>query len=390
MRYHIGGLFCLRLVAVASSSLLYLLAARLVGPVEFGRLATVVSVVAVVQTVADFGMNAFIARAAAIDEHRVAVAVALAFRGCLLLAVPIVVAVAAVFAAGETPLIAWACVMTVSNLFQTLFSAVLLGLGKTVRSALPLVIDRAAGAAALVVLGGWVSWSGSTVLACMAMGSSAATVVARFWCRGQLAKPALPPGMGKVLRESTSFMASALGAQLQNLDVPIVGALAGTYHAGILAAPSRLTTPLGVLAGSAASIMLVQRRHRRSRHDSDTITVTVAVSALTGLLVLPLLLAPRRMADAFLGPGFGAGATTFQLVALAVIVASANQTLAASLQSRGRQRDVSRAVLAGALVGVVCVAILASSLGALAGGVGVLVSQVLILSVLAMRRRECP
>lgn len=386
---HIGRVFGIRIGAVGLTALTYLMAARLMGTYEFGRMATAVSVITVIQTLADLGTSSFIARAAATNDHRPAVSLGLALRFVYVVVAAMVVGGSAVLQRDGNGLVVWASILALSSLSQTMLSAVLLGLGNSVRSTLPMVIDRATGACLLLLLAGFGRLNAPDVLACLAVGSTMGMVVALVWCRGHLAPPRFPAGTRTMLRESTSFMATGLGAQLQNLDVPIVGALAGSYQAGILAAPSRLTTPLGVLAGSAASILLVARRHRpeaQERH-GDTAQVTLAVSTLTAVVLVPLLVAPGRVSTALLGAEYSSGATTFQAVALAVIVASINQTFAATMQSRGQHRSVSRAVLLGGATGICCVAALAPALGAFAGGLGVLISQVLILTLLLKYRR---
>jgi hypothetical protein len=75
-----------------------------------------------------------------------------------------------------------------------------------------------------------------------------------------------------------------LGAQLQNLDVDLMSWVAGSRAASLLAAPSRVTTPLTLLAASAAELLVVQARHQPTVAARTSVRrVAVIVFALTTL-----------------------------------------------------------------------------------------------------------
>jgi O-antigen/teichoic acid export membrane protein len=183
---------------------------------------------------------------------------------------------------------------------------------------------------------------------------------------------------------SLDFLASGLGAQLQNLDVALVGWLAGSRAAGLLAAPSRLATPLGLLASSSASVLLVQARHLRTASDrASPKRVTGAVFVLTVLGVSPLLIVPDATARLLFGAEYDDAASVFRLVAVGVCIASVNQPLAATLQARYRHRIVGASVMTGGIIDLAIVAATAHSWGAVSGGIGIVASQVTILALLA-------
>jgi O-antigen/teichoic acid export membrane protein len=180
-------------------------------------------------------------------------------------------------------------------------------------------------------------------------------------------------------------MAGTMGAQLQNLDVPLMAWLGGAASAGLLAAPSRLTTPLGLVASSVATIILVQRRH--SYNELRVLPTAARVAAMTAVGVMPIVVAPDAFALFVMGEGYVGAAGVFRLVALGAVLSSVSQVLAADLIAHHEQRFVASAIIMGGVLGLVVVALTASALGALGGGLGVVSSQILILGLFLAYRR---
>jgi O-antigen/teichoic acid export membrane protein len=90
------------------------------------------------------------------------------------------------------------------------------------------------------------------------------------------------------------------------------------------------------------------------------------------------------------GNHYEGAASVFRLMAIGVCISSLNQPLAATLLARYRQRLVGASVLAGGIVNLAIVAALGPSQGAVAGRIGVVASQVTILTLLARGRGSTP
>jgi O-antigen/teichoic acid export membrane protein len=189
-----------------------------------------------------------------------------------------------------------------------------------------------------------------------------------------------------------------MGAQVQNLDVPIVSWLAGPAQAGLLAAPSRLTSPIGIVASSVASILFVQRRHMmpatgpgaegRPRAGA-TVGITAASAGLTAVIVSPLLVAPSWTMSLLLGSSYQGSGVTARLVAIGMCISALVQPLSADLQARHRHRSVAVSLLLAGLVGTLTVVLAAPTWGAVGGGVGVVMTQITAVAGLtAIRFRE--
>jgi O-antigen/teichoic acid export membrane protein len=136
---------------------------------------------------------------------------------------------------------------------------------------------------------------------------------------------------------------------------------------------------------------VVQARHQPTVAARTSVRrLTAVVFALTTLAVSPILIAPDATVRLLFGDQYEASASVFRLMAIGVCISSLNQPLAATLLARYRQRLVGASLMAGGIVNLGLVAALGPSRGALAGGIGVVASQVTILALLAGGRGRTP
>jgi O-antigen/teichoic acid export membrane protein len=395
----IARTFVSRLVALALTALVYILAARSLGTKEFGKASALVGVVAVASVLIDAGTSAHVLRNLAQDRGFASAGAALRWRmatGAGMVGTSLLVAGVLAWRQATVITVAIPVVMAVwiSTLsIESLATAMRVGLGHAVQSSSIAIVDRFSALAVLTALTKMGHDSGVSMCVALIAGSAAGCLLghrqlglAAVAARTQQMRDALV-----LVKQSAGFLWSSLGAQLQNIDVTIVGLLAGSAAAGVLAAPSRLTTPIGVAAASAASIVLAQARYLRNDEDRSTqaiAKVTAGVLAVTMLGTLPLWGFPTVTARALLGPQYVAGATVLRLVAVGACIAAVNQPLAAHLQARLRQRHVGLCVFVGGVTGVATVAALAHPLGAIGGGIGVLVAQCVVLAGLVIDLRK--
>ncbi|MDQ1629395.1 MAG: hypothetical protein QOI54_3139 [Actinomycetota bacterium] len=393
--------FLCRFVGMVLNAVVYVLVARAMGPAGFGRFAAVAGIVTVAQVLLDAGTSSVVSRDAAEGRERSSLTAALVYRGWLLAL--LVLGLLGLLVAGSwgppsvrpaTAVVAAAAVWTVSGVLQVLAVGLLIGRGRTLAGSVLPLAERVLAVVVILLVLLADRLSVTSTLAAVAGSCLATAVVAGVTLRADVLAgwAGRARARGSALGAAPSFLTSSLGAQLQNLDVPLVGALAGAGSAGLLAAPSRLTTPLGLVAASAASILLVQARHHaggpRPAGARPLRRVVAGVLALTALGALPLLVVPERTARLLLGEGYSGSATVFRLVAVGVCVAAVNQPLAAQLQAMRRHREVAMIVLAGGLLGLVVVAVTAPAAGATGGGVGILGSQLVILLALGLALRR--
>ncbi len=399
--WHLGALLVMRVAGVAANAAFYVLAARELGVEIFGRSAALVGIVALLSVVADFGTSSTVTRDAASSADPEALGPALRRRArggavSVTAAGAVSAYLAVTGAAASTvvlPVFVAAWVWAVAT--QTLLAGLLIGRGRTVvGGAVPLIeklftvsafvaMPFLVAAAETSVLRMWSSVAGGVALSTLVTARRERALLRRAWRRRRAVRP---PGAA---RESVGFFASSVGAQLQNLDVPLVGWVAGGSAAGMLAAPSRMTNPLGILASAAASMLLVQDRHgpgggRWGAHRMGVVTAGVGI--VTFVCVSPLVFLPGATAALVLGESYRSAAGVCRLVALAVCVAAVNQPLAADAEARFDQARVGAAVAAGGLTGVLVVLTTAPALGAAGGGWAMIATQLVVLGLLLRAR----
>jgi O-antigen/teichoic acid export membrane protein len=393
LRYsaHMRSLFVLRLFAMLANAGSYVYLARFLGPFRFGAAAAAVGVVLVLQGVLDLGGSTLVTRDASESSPSENLGIALRYRWYLShtwLYLSVVTLIVALASRSETSLLVVCGLWVLAGIYESLFVGLLLGLGRTSAAGYVGLIEKLTSLGLILGMPLFIDPGVTDFIAAFAAGAVVASAVGRALTRHEcrLALSAAPSLSTTRLRRGMSFMAGNLGAQLQNLDVPLVAWLAGAASAGLLAAPSRLTSPLGLLASSAATIILVQRRHTQGR--LKILPTALVVVALTSVGVSPLIVAPEAFARFLMGEGYEGAAGVFRLVALGVVLASLSQVLAADLLAHHKQRLVASAVIMGGILDLVVVVSTAPALGAVGGGLGVVSSQILILCLIFTHRRR--
>jgi len=392
-------MFVIRSLAVLVNAAIYVVAARAVGTSDFGTAVAVVGVTTFASVLVDAGTSRRVSRDAASNNVPDSLSAALQWRvrGCLAGLGMLGVASLLVLAVDLSPdlllafavVVAWTWLLTV----QTLLAGLLVGHGRTIAGGSVKLIERTIALLCFGIVVGihdadptsfWLSNLAGLAASC-AMGAALA------W--PTLVKAWRDPSRLRSARHAVSvgFLLSGVGAQLQVLDVALMSWVAGSRAASLLAAPSRVTTPLTLLAASAAEIFVVQARHQPTVAARTSVRrLTAVVFGLTTLAVSPILIAPDATVRLLFGDQYEASASVFRLMAIGVCISSLNQPLAATLLARYRQRLVGASLMAGGIVNLGLVAALGPSRGALAGGIGVVASQVTILTLLAGGRARTP
>jgi len=399
---HAGLLFLMRLATSFASAGLYMIMARRLGVQSFGGLASLSAFVFLSQALMDGGTSSVVSRAAANRDHVRSLGVAWRYRAWTAsLGMLVVILYWLVWAYSEPstrdlkhPLVFTLCVvLALLAATQTLLSALLIGLGRTGEGSAIQLVEK-------VMAAGWFLWLSSMsptiligllslTLGCLASCAYGMWLVRRQFGRTYLLSVKIHR---QDVRQAFHFMITTLGGQLQNFDVPLVGLLAGAGAAGLLAGPSRLTAPLGMVAATAATIVFVQARHSSGISGgsgrSGLTLIGGGILVITALGVSPLLIAPDATARFLLGDQFQSAGGVFRLFAVAVCVGSINQLLAAHLQARGHEAEVAKGVVLGGALGLVVVGLTARPFGAIGGGFGVLAAQAIILSSLLLFYRK--
>ena len=347
------------------------LVARWVGPIHFGHVAGVVGAAQASVALADLGISPTLLRMRSTDPHdprvrgllslnrRVSFVLLACWFGALTTAAAVtgdrtflLLLGVAVWVAAEKN--------TETSLMVTLADGctrditLSLGLRRIVTTTL-LVGGTAVGAPALLAYG-------------CALAVSGILGWAWTWRRVEAALPATRPGpVRPLLRAALPFWLNSMAIQARNLDVVVVGLAASPAAAGLYAAPSRLSGPLGLLPSSLAQVLLpaAARGGRDSARQARTagVMMTAVVMVLFGGLALVL----GRIVPAVLGPGFEGAVTPLRILLVGLVFFGITASLVSVLQGRGDEWYVAwtnLAILGLCLPGVAVGAALAGASGA--------------------------
>jgi O-antigen/teichoic acid export membrane protein len=224
----------------------------------------------------------------------------------------------------------------------------------------------------------------------LATGAVLATVLAATLIEAQMRRVNRPTirQIASALRASFGFAMSSLALQAQRLDVAIVGLAAGSFNAGIYAAPARLTNALGILPTAFATSLFPNAAKRRG-----PLWTRDFVGSLAGLLlVMTVLLTPifvfaPTLAATLLGHEYESSGDVLRVILVGMLFASVNQPIAIAYQARGFEHFVAKTVALGSVVGLTGIAIGARADGATGAAFGFVALQVLVLGVLLTRPR---
>lgn len=389
----VGGVAGSTVASQVMTGLVYVLAARALGPEAFGRVAVAVAVATVAAVVFDLGLTDMVTRDVAGGRLAVGTVRSLLWRKRVAGPGLVVVVGAMSVVAGNGAVaglvfggVSWA-------LWEAQTANGLLRGRERFRAAIACQLTgRALGLA--VALGvGAVGWSPVAFAACLLLGPAGEAVAGQLRLRredaGGVDAGDAPRGLVRTQAEAMPYGMTGLAASAQQLDTPAVSAAAGAAEAGIYAAAGRLIGPLN-FAGTALALVampwLARAQHdhvlrRQEERKVDLLSLAIFVVPLMvgfgGQWLLPLVL----------GRAYAGSGAVFVLLAMGSSVTAVNQGAATILQARRRQGAVAAIVAGGLAVGLAAT----FGLGLLAGAVGaafaLIASQALILVLLRLRLR---
>ncbi len=355
------------LSAVLQSAALVLLA-RWAGPADFGVTASVMGVIILLGTVADFGLSGLLLRNQSVDARSASTGTILRLN--LIISTGLTVVVAAGLAllglllSEETvlltliPLAVWMAAEKNGDVWLSLATAA----GRTHLVTLSLLLRRGLGLVLFVALA--LAWPAPLAFAVALAASSVVTnLVMRSRLRMRVPAPADKPGYRAVALAALPFLLNSLAAMVRNVDVAIVSAAAGPVAAGIYAVPSRLASPLRMLPTTMSPLIV-----RYAALGTPAALQAVSRMALLVMTVMPASLAllavfAPAIVDLVLGASYAAAVLPLRIVCIGLVFAFAISLETAFLQGRGEERFVGHVGLV-----VILVTVPGLFVGALAGG----------------------
>jgi O-antigen/teichoic acid export membrane protein len=377
-------------ISQIANVVLYVFAARDFGPSLFGSLTASIGIAIVVASFADFGINGVTTRALARDPTSIQ-----PFTRTLTAKLAIGVILAGLWAVA-TVLTMNRSALFVALLLMSTYVVLLIVMGTLT------VPFRAAESMAIVglvssvekcsALGAWIALRPLTGVnpdllpLALAAGCGVAVLCAfaflpkRFRSIGRTSAREIVD----LWRSSFSFGMVGVAAQILRADVAIVGSVAGSYAAGVYAAPARLANFLTVIPSSFSAAVFPRLSgglDRQSVRKEAVVGGTVVVLVMAvGLFILGIA-APVAVPLA-LGRAYSSSADVFRVYLIVILINSVNQPLLAFLQAEGHERYAARAIIASVIVGLGAIAIGAEidgGVGAACGGIVLQTIQLLLL-----------
>ena len=348
-----------RVVGVGAAFLTSVLAARLLGPAEFGIGGVAFTLATIVALVANGGltMSTIFLMQRRVDRQRSLVD-ALSGLGLLAFAASAVFGVIAAVAVGRlgVPGLIGATVLATgvvaaATVAIELAGAQLLGIGASrafaVTEAIRSVGILAASAAIMLVVG-----TAAGYLAGMAIGLLIAAVYALWVAATRIGRPRPRVDVG-LWSEALRFgLRGQVGNVLQyftlRLDLLIVAAILGAVPAGIYLVATRVSEVVTQIANAAATFLFPTVAGRGAAADpAFTATVVRRVTVLVGAAALIIGIGSFWLLPIIFGPTYAEALPALWWLLLAAIPLSIGRLIQGDLKGRGRPGTVSLAAALG-------------------------------------------
>ena len=377
-------------LAQGCTALAYLITARTLGPSDFGEVAAYVGIAMLIVAAGDFGFTAWVVRELARSDSRELFATSLGVRAIVAGGMGAIwtAGTAIVWMAGLGPwygpiLGVW---VAASLLWATLL-APLQASERMHEVAAVTAVERVV-LLGLVAIGTLTTTPGAFLVAGLAAGGIVSSAVALCLVDPSMRRVRRPKvrEIVSALRSSFGFALSSLALQAQRLDVAIVGLTAGSFSAGIYAAPARLTNALGILPTAFSSSLFPRAAKQKGVIWTRELFRSLALLLLVMITItVPLFIFAHTLAAAVLGHQYRSSGNVLRVILVGMLVASINQPIALTYQARGLENFVAKAIAAGSALGLATIAVGARLDGAGGAAFGFIAYQIAVLAVLVVR-----
>jgi O-antigen/teichoic acid export membrane protein len=380
-------------ISQIANVILYILAARDFGPSLFGSLAALIGIAIVVSSFADFGINGVTTRTLARDPSSIEpfsrTLTAKLTIGVLLAALW---AVATVVTMNRSSLLVATCLIAAYLALQIVMGTLTVPFRAAENMAvvgLVTSVEKCSALGAWVVLRPLTGNDPALLPTTLAVGCGMAVLCAIALLPKpfrSIGRPS-PQQLVVLWRSSFSFGMVGVASQILRADVAIVGSVAGSYAAGVYAAPARLANFLTVVPASFSAAVfprLAGGLDRRAVRREAVIGASVVLLVMAlGLLILGI--AAPVIVPIALGRAYSSSADVLRVYLVVVLISSVNQPLLAFLQAEGHERYAGRATVAAVILGLGAIAIGARIDGGVGAAWGGVVLQTILLLLMGYK-----
>lgn len=371
--------------AQAIMAVLYIFTARTAAPSEFGLVVSAIALGTTAVGILDFGTNSYWVRELASNRLDVSL-LGRRMASKLLCAAAVLAAwtAATLIFFPSTPL--WmAGPVAMSVVLSQSCQVPLRGLGRGDLVAIATLVDKAVAITLFLAL----AFAGATPISilwlCLCIGGISSAVLC-WQLTPQSSRASLV-----LLRPTNPWRASghygiaSVAITAQSLDIPVLTLFGGPGAAGIYAAVSRWTQPMGLLASafSSASAPHIAKAYtareawRIARKSLWLLGVAIALCVVTAIF------APNIVVT-LIGPNYSGSADVLRVLAFATVLSIANQPLYVFLQARGFDKPIAMITVLSVVAQLALVALLAGSLNALGASFASFFTQLILFTSMAI------
>jgi len=374
-------------------AVLYLLAARHVGPTAFGSALVILSVGNFLSTIVDFGQNSFLLRELAASRVKSQQVVHQIFSKNIVVMLVASFFGLIVYASSSNAMLSatsWLYVVLLS--LETTAQSILRWTGGAGKFSLSIVCDKGASVLIYVLVLAANFKSEIWIPVALTVGSLVGLLVAIFLHPGKLRLRTESFSAREAVRYITSaksFGFYGFAIALQGLDTLALRLVAGPEATGIYAAVSRWIMPLTLIAGAYSAA--TYPRFAAAKDDSSArVLLRSGIKFWIGslFLVACVIAAAPWLVSTLLGVEYSKSVITLRVLSAAMVFAIANQPLAVFLQARGQEKQVAWSVGGGIMLQILLTLALGYFLGAVGGAYAWLFGQVIIFTLLAGNLRK--
>ena len=380
-----------RIVAAALQAATVLLLARWTPPSSFGQIVALLGVLVVVGALADLGLGPLLLREKSLDSTTGITARILRLNSmtscalCLFTAAGI--GVLGLYRSEEYILLLPLSIWIAAEKNGAVWLSLAIADGRTHLSAISLLLRRTVGLGIFVAFSKLIA-----VPLAFALGQAVASVLVNLLMRVRLRQTKSKgngPSFRQLSRRAIPFYLNSVGAQLRNLDVAIVFAVAGSLVGGVYAVPARLTSPLRMLPTTLGPV-IVRYATMGTRTAFKAIrAVSLTVMAVMTLGMAVLFIGAPTLVGYTLGNAYLPSVLPLRITCIGLVFAFAISLQTSFLQGRGLEHFVGRVGIAVSVLVLPVIALGAALYGAAGAAAAVTASFAIHSLLLAPKTAAC-
>lgn len=373
---------CSRFGASLIQAVMFIVLGRMSAPAEFGIVSAIIGVATLASALSDFGAGTFVLKHSARKSDYTKVHSALRLNDGSTFLLVVSAGIAAYFLGatfGEFALIAlFLFIWQMLEKYSDIRLNILLAQRFTGRSGFILLGRRLVSLTLFLAIVYFQLLNPIMSFACSLLASAIlGAIVSSFASRRLIRRSSVGlSDIRGVAYSSLPYLVTNASAQLRNLDVAIVGLLAGGTQAGFYGAAVRLSNPVLMFATSVAAIAL-PRSVDRTPDELRLGIRRLTLFALAGIACLVLAgFAASPLMGLLFGADYAGAGSTLQILLVAYGAYGAVSALSGVLQAADMQRYVALGAMGGAVLMLALIIVGTIHAGAEGAASGVLAGAV--------------